>query len=189
IDTSKPEVMCGAVSAGADIINDVAALQLPGALEAAAEMGVPVCLMHMQGRPATMQENPHYDNVMREIIEFLNQRIEMCCAAGLSHDQIVVDPGFGFGKNLSHNLQLLRNLDKFSVLRAPLMVGISRKGMIGQILGARLDQRLPGSLACAVIAAQRGAHIIRVHDVRATVDAIKIVNAVEHNDENRVDAL
>ncbi len=179
IDTSKPEVMAGAVAAGAAMINDVRALQMPGALDAAAKLNVPVCLMHMQGEPATMQDNPHYDNVVREVIEFLESRMRVCEAAGVSPDKLVVDPGFGFGKNLSHNLQLLNNLDTFVALGAPILVGISRKSMVGQVLNVPLERRLAGNLSSAVVAANRGAKIIRVHDVGATVEAIMMVNAIE----------
>ena len=180
IDTSKPEVMAAAVSAGAGIINDVRALRMPGALEAAAAQRVPVCVMHIQGEPATMQDNPSYENVLLEVSEFLGQRIQACVAAGIPADAIIVDPGFGFGKNLSHNLQLLNNLDRFDSLSAPLLVGISRKSMIGQVLEVPMAQRLAGSLAAAVIAATKGAKIIRVHDVGPTVEALKIVSAVQN---------
>jgi dihydropteroate synthase len=179
IDTSKPEVMSGAVAAGAGMINDVRALQMPGALEAAARLNVPICLMHMQGEPVTMQDNPHYDNVVREVIEFLSCRMQACERGGIATDKLLVDPGFGFGKNLSHNLQLLKNLDTFTQLGAPLVVGISRKGMVGQVLDVPLERRLAGSLSAAVIAATKGAKIIRVHDVGATVQAIMMVNAIE----------
>ncbi len=179
IDTSKPEVMSDAVAAGAGMINDVRALQIPGALDAAARLKVPICLMHMQGEPVTMQDNPHYDNVVGEVIEFLRSRIRACEQGGISLDKLVVDPGFGFGKNLSHNLQLLKNLDTFTELGAPILVGISRKGMVGLVLGVPLERRLAGSLSSAVIAATKGAKNIRVHDVGATVQAKMMVNAIE----------
>ncbi|MEM7206679.1 MAG: dihydropteroate synthase [Pseudomonadota bacterium] len=178
IDTSKPEVMRGAVAAGANLINDVRALRMPGALEAAASLEVPVCVMHMQGEPGNMQDNPQYDNVVSDVSAFLAHRIEACVEAGISRDQILVDPGFGFGKNLSHNLQLLQNLDTLLALDAPLLVGMSRKSMIAQVLDVPLEQRLAGSLACAVMAAERGAAVIRVHDVLATVEAIRMYSAV-----------
>ena len=165
------------------MINDVRALREPGALAAASELGAAVCLMHMQGEPRSMQDNPSYSNVVGEVIEFLNARVQACRQAGIEPGRMVVDPGFGFGKNLNHNLQLLRNLAKFEVLGLPLLVGISRKGMIGQILGAKIDQRLAGSVACAVMAAMQGAKIVRVHDVGPTVDAMKLVAALEQTKE------
>lgn len=189
IDTSKPAVMAGAVASGAGIINDVRALCLPGALHMAVSLGVPVCLMHMQGEPGTMQDNPYYDDVTVDVIAFLNERITACVAAGIARDKLLVDPGFGFGKNLSHNLQLLNQLDKFSVLDRPILVGISRKSMVGQVLQVPLGQRLAGSLSAAVIAATKGAKIIRVHDVGATVEAMKIVSAVSGSAESRINTL
>jgi len=189
IDTSKPEVMSGAVAAGAGMINDVRALQMPGALDAVAKLNVPVCLMHMQGEPATMQDDPHYDDVVREVIDFLESRMRACESAGILPDKLVVDPGFGFGKNLSHNLQLLNNLDTFAALGAPILVGISRKSMVGQVLNVPLEGRLAGNLSSAVIAVTRGARIIRVHDVGATVEAIKMVNAIEGAALSRVNTL
>lgn len=179
IDTSKPGVMKQAVTAGAGFINDVLALQHPGALEAAASLEVPVCLMHMQGEPRTMQRNPHYDSVVDDIHAFLEQRMNDCVAAGISEDRIVLDPGFGFGKKLEHNLELLRRLDEFLDLGRPLLIGISRKSMLGKLLDdAPPDRRLPGSLAAAVIAAWQGASIIRAHDVKETVEALRVTEAV-----------
>jgi dihydropteroate synthase len=179
IDTSKPRVMGEAVAAGAGMINDVMALQEPGALEAACDSGVPVCLMHMQGRPRTMQQDPRYDDVVQEVMTFLRQRVEACIAHGIPLERLVLDPGFGFGKQLVHNLQLLANLSRLQDLGLPLLVGISRKSMIGAILGdAPVDERLYGSLAAAVLAAEQGAAIIRVHDVKPTVQALKVVQAV-----------
>ena len=179
IDTSKPEVISGAVAAGAGIVNDVRALQTPGALEAAVSAAVPVCLMHMQGEPATMQDNPSYKDVVIDVMAFLKSRMQACVAAGIPEDRLVIDPGFGFGKNLSHNLQLLQSLDKFGELNVPLLAGISRKSMIGQLLEVPMEARLAGSLSSAVIAAIKGAKILRVHDVGPTVEALKIVAAVQ----------
>jgi len=177
VDTSKPEVMRAAVAAGAQMINDVRALREPGALEAVAELGVPVCLMHMQGEPRSMQHAPHYEDVVAEVRDFLLERAAFCERAGIAPRQIVLDPGLGFGKTLQHNLWLLRNLSSFTNLSYPLLVGMSRKRMIGEVTGAALDQRLAGSLSLAVQAAQSGAHIFRVHDVRATVDALAMLTA------------
>jgi dihydropteroate synthase len=179
IDTSKPGIMRAAVAAGAGMINDVMALQEPGALEAVRDSDVPVCLMHMQGRPRTMQQHPRYDDVVQEVMAFLRQRVEACITHGIPLERLVLDPGFGFGKQLLHNLQLLGNLEQFSTLGLPLLVGISRKSMIGAILGdVPVDERLYGSLAAAVLAADRGAAIIRTHDVGPTVEALKVVEAV-----------
>jgi dihydropteroate synthase len=179
IDTSKPRVMGEAVAAGAGMINDVMALQEPGALEAACDSGAPVCLMHMQGRPRTMQQDPHYDDVVQEVMTFLRRRVETCVATGIPRERLLLDPGFGFGKLLVHNLQLLANLSRFQDLGLPLLVGISRKSMIGAILGdAPVDERLYGSLAAAVLAVEQGAAILRVHDVKPTVEALKVVQAV-----------
>ena len=179
VDTSKAQVMREAVSAGAGLINDVMALREPGALQAAAEAGVPVCLMHMQGEPRTMQHAPCYEHVVTEVKAFLQGRVEACEEAGIPRRQIILDPGFGFGKSLQHNLELLKNLDQFVSLELPLLVGISRKSMIGSLLGERpVEERLYGSLAAAVMAAMKGGTIIRVHDVRATVDALAVVSAV-----------
>ncbi|MCG8027935.1 MAG: dihydropteroate synthase [Candidatus Thiodiazotropha taylori] len=180
VDTSKAEVMREAVSAGAGMINDVMALRDSGALQAAAEAAVPVCLMHMQGEPRTMQCNPHYDDVVEDVKTFLQQRLDACLASGIPQDRLIVDPGFGFGKTLSHNLALLDNLQDLELLGVPVLVGISRKSMIGTLLGDRaVEERLYGSLAAAVMAAMKGSAILRVHDVRATADALKIVSAVQ----------
>ncbi|RRJ83541.1 dihydropteroate synthase [Aestuariirhabdus litorea] len=180
VDTSTPEVMREAVAAGAGLINDVRALQRPGALAMAATLEVPVCLMHMLGEPGTMQVAPHYQDVIAEVSAFLLQRIECCEAAGIDRSRLLVDPGFGFGKTLEHNLQLLRGLDRFARLGVPLLVGMSRKSMVGAVLG-RADpaDRLYGSLAVAVMAAQAGAQILRVHDVKETHDALAMVDAVK----------
>lgn len=179
IDTSKPEVMQAAVSAGADLVNDVRALQEPGALEACVQLSVPVCLMHMQGMPRTMQQNPYYDDVVQDVASFFTERINACNQAGIARGRLILDPGFGFGKTLQHNVDLLRGLDAFAAFGLPLLVGISRKSMIGALLDNRpVEGRLHGSVAAAVIAAMKGANIIRVHDVQATVDAIKLVKAI-----------
>ncbi len=178
VDTSKPAVMRAAVAVGADMINDVYALRRPGAIDAARELGVPVCLMHLQGEPGTMQLAPAYDDVVVEVAEFLLQRVRTCVAAGISQDSLVVDPGFGFGKNLTHNLILLRGLPRLAALGVPVLVGISRKALIGSVTGKPLTDRVHGSVALAVYAALNGAGIVRVHDVGATVDALRVVNAV-----------
>ena len=183
IDTSKPEVMRAAVAAGAGLINDVMALQLPGAVEAAVQLGVPVCLMHMQGEPRTMQSAPTYIDVVGEVIDFLHQRAAACRAAGMAMQQIIVDPGFGFGKRLDHNLTLLQQLPRIHSLGYPVLVGMSRKSMIGQILGHNVAERLSGSLALATMAAWLGANIIRVHDVQQTVDVVKVVMALKQNQQ------
>jgi dihydropteroate synthase len=178
IDTSKPEVMRAAVAAGAGMINDVYALRRPGALEAAAGLNVPICLMHMQGEPRSMQQQPHYQDVLAEVAEFLRSQVARCKAAGISRQRLLLDPGFGFGKSLAHNLHLLKHLDALALDGLPLLVGVSRKSMIGTVLDRPVEQRLSGSLALAALAAWQGARIIRVHDVRESVDAIKMIQAV-----------
>ena len=178
VDTSKPEIIREAARAGAGLINDVRALRLPGALEAAAASGLPVCLMHLRGEPATMQQEPVYADVMAEVHAFLAERIRVCESAGIPHARILVDPGFGFGKTLDHNLTLLRHLDRFTDLAAGVLVGISRKSMIGALLNAPVGERLSGGLAAAVIAVWQGANIIRTHDVRETVQALCVCAAV-----------
>jgi len=178
VDTSKPEVMRAAAAAGAGIINDVYALRRDGALDAAAELKLPVCLMHMQGEPRTMQEAPHYDDVVGEVKRFLADRIFACELAGIEKKRIVVDPGFGFGKTLEHNLALLRGLDQLAALGVPLLAGLSRKGMIGALTGRDVEHRAAGSAAAALIAVQKGAMIVRVHDVAATRDALAVWQAV-----------
>ena len=179
IDTSKSEVMRAAVAAGAGMINDVCALRLDGALDAAAALKVPVCLMHMQGEPRTMQDAPHYDDVVSDVRRFLAERIFACEMSGIEKKRIVADPGFGFGKTLEHNLALLRALDEFSALGVPLLVGLSRKGMIGTLTGRdRHADRVAGSAAAALIAVQKGAAIVRVHDVAATRDALAVWEGV-----------
>jgi dihydropteroate synthase len=179
VDTSRPEVMRAAVATGASMVNDVRALQRPGALEAAAQLGVPVCLMHMQRSPETMQEDPRYQDVVTEVRTFLARRIAACLDVGVRPEHLVVDPGFGFGKTLSHNVELLASLGRLSSLGLPIMVGLSRKSMLGQLTGRAVGNRLPGSLAAAVVAAQRGAAVLRVHDVAATRDVLAILDAVD----------
>ncbi len=178
IDTSKPEVMQAAAAAGAAFINDVRALREPGALEVAASLGIPVCLMHMQGQPRTMQDAPDYDDVVTDVAAFLGERVESCSRAGIARERLVVDPGFGFGKTLRHNLLLLNNLHRLTEFGLPVLVGISRKSMIGAILDRAVDQRLYGSLAAATISLMKGASIIRTHDVAPTVDALRVVTAL-----------
>jgi dihydropteroate synthase len=177
IDTSKAAVMTAAVQAGADMVNDVKALALPGAVEAVSELQVPVCLMHMQGEPRTMQHNPSYVDVVVDIKSFFTQRIDACVAAGIKRHNICLDPGFGFGKTVTQNYQLLDSLPAFSTLDLPMLIGLSRKSMIGAVLTNEVEQRLIGSVSCAVIGAMKGANIIRVHDVAETVEAVKIVTA------------
>jgi dihydropteroate synthase len=178
VDTSRPEVMRAAVAAGAGMINDVRALRAPDALEAAAQLGVPVCLMHMQGSPETMQRAPRYQDVVDEVRAFLAERQRACLDGGIRPEHLVVDPGFGFGKTLSQNVTLLASLGRLSGLGVPIMVGLSRKSMLGQLTGRAVGDRLPGSLAAAVIVAQRGAAVLRVHDVAATRDVLAVLDAV-----------
>ncbi|SFN35066.1 dihydropteroate synthase [Xenorhabdus japonica] len=177
VDTSKAAVMRESAKAGAHIINDIRSLQEPGALDAAAQSGLPICLMHMQGQPRTMQTEPHYEDVLSEVKTFLIQQIERCIMAGIARNNLILDPGFGFGKNLSHNYQLLARLQEFHYLGLPILAGMSRKSMIGQLLDVPPQERATGSVACAVIAAIKGAQIIRVHDVKETVQAMQIVHA------------
>ena len=178
VDTSSPAVMVEAAKAGAGLINDVRALSREGALVAAVATGLPVCLMHMQGQPETMQQTPDYQDVVAEVADFLRQRIRCCVAAGLAADRLLIDPGFGFGKTLPHNLQLLDRLQQLQQLNAPMLVGVSRKSMIGAVLNRPVDERLYGSLAAAVLALTQGAWIVRVHDVAATQDVVAIYQAV-----------
>mgnify|MGYP001764112099 CR=1 FL=1 len=189
IDTSKPEVMRAAVEAGAGMINDVFGLRRDGALDAAAALGVPVVLMHMQGEPRTMQANPEYDDVVGEVHRFLAERIFVAEMAGIPKKRIVVDPGFGFGKDTRHNLQLLAQLQRFTELGVPVLAGLSRKKTIGELTGRDAPrERTAGSVAAHLIAAQRGAMLLRVHDVAATVDALKVWNAVAAVPAPRVEA-
>jgi dihydropteroate synthase len=180
VDTSSPQVMSAAVAAGATMINDVRALQRDGALQVAAGLGVPVCLMHMQGQPETMQSQPSYGDVVSEVLEFLAARADLCLQAGIAPGHIYLDPGFGFGKTVPHNLQLLQALPRLAALGYPVLVGLSRKSMIGELLGREVDQRLPAGLALAVLAVERGAAIVRSHDVGATVDALAMVTALSN---------
>ena len=181
VDTSKARVMTEAVNAGAGMVNDVMALSCDGALQAVAEMApsIAVCLMHMQGKPRSMQENPVYDEVVRDVYDFLLNRATECEKAGIQRNRLVIDPGFGFGKTLAHNIALLKQLNDFKKAGLPLLVGISRKSMLGKLLGdVPPDQRIDASVAAAVLAYERGANILRVHDVKQTVDALKIVSAI-----------
>ncbi|CAI0945485.1 dihydropteroate synthase [Serratia proteamaculans] len=177
VDTSKAGVIRESALAGAHLINDVRSLQEPGALAAAVETGLPVCLMHMQGEPRTMQQAPHYDDLIGNVNAFFQRHIERCNAAGITNQKLLLDPGFGFGKNLAHNYQLLARLSEFHHFGLPLLVGMSRKSMIGQLLNVPPEQRVIGSVACAVIAAMQGAQIVRVHDVKETVEAMRVVEA------------
>ncbi len=178
VDTSKPEVMRAAVAAGAGLINDINALRRDGAMDAAAELRVPVVLTHMQGDPRTMQNAPYYDDVVSEVHRFLAERIFACEMSGIAKKKIIVDPGFGFGKTLEHNLALLRQLARFTDLGVPVLAGLSRKGIIGALTDRAQGERVHGSVAAAMIAARYGAKLLRVHDVAATVDALKVWNAV-----------
>lgn len=178
VDTSSASVIRESASRGASLINDVRALQREGSVAAAAETGLPVCLMHMQGEPDTMQQNPNYSDVVEQVFGFLEARLAVCQAAGIAREQILLDPGFGFGKTLAHNLALLKHLPEFARFGLPLLVGMSRKSMVAQLLGRPVEQRLAGSLALAMLAAERGAAIIRVHDVAETVDVLKVLAAV-----------
>ena len=183
VDTAKPEVMRAAGAAGAAMINDIQALEAPGAMAAAASATAALCLMHMQGTPATMQRQPYYRDVVQEVFDYLSRRVAAALAAGVARERLVVDPGFGFGKTLAHNLLLLRHLDRFVALGVPLLVGISRKSMLGAITGRPVGERLAASVAAAILAAQRGAAILRVHDVAATRDALKVLDAVNMEDK------
>ncbi|WP_145561127.1 dihydropteroate synthase [Yersinia bercovieri] len=177
VDTSKAAVIAESARAGAHLINDIRSLQEPGALEAAAQSGLPVCLMHMQGQPQSMQQSPHYDDLLADINQFFKHHIERCVAAGIAKNKLLLDPGFGFGKNLAHNYQLLARLAELHHFELPLLVGMSRKTMVGQLLNVPPQQLVIGSVACAVIAAMQGAQIVRVHDVKETVEAMRIVEA------------
>ncbi|MDM8570004.1 dihydropteroate synthase, partial [Thiotrichales bacterium HSG1] len=178
VDTSKSTVMCEAIKAGADIINDVMALRGENSLAIVANSKVKVCLMHLQGEPRTMQDNPYYDDVVSEVKAFLSTRVQDCLNAGIDKSRIIIDPGFGFGKTLDHNLTLFQKLVDFTELNYPVLVGISRKSMIGKLLNKPVTERLYGGVALTVLAVKKGVKIIRTHDVAATVDAIKIAQAV-----------
>jgi dihydropteroate synthase len=178
IDTSKAAVMRDAVAAGASMINDVVALQGADSLSTVAQLGVPVCLMHMQGQPRMMQDDPQYADVAQDIVQFLRERVNAAEAAGIRRDHIIVDPGFGFGKNHAHNVELLANLRQLRDLGLPVLVGLSRKSTLGEITDTEVDARMPASVAAATIAVMNGAQIIRAHDVKETVDAVKVAHAV-----------
>ncbi len=180
VDTRRPEVMRAALGAGASMINDIEAFSAPGALEAVAKSNCAVCLMHKQGEPATMQRDPHYDDVVREVKAFLEQRVKATRDAGIAAERVVVDPGFGFGKTVAHNLELLRHLEKFSSLKLPVLAGLSRKSSLAKITGRAVGERLAGSLAMALLALQGGARILRVHDVKETRDVIAVWEAFNH---------
>ncbi len=184
VDTSTPAVIRESAAAGCGLINDVRALQREGALEAAARTQLPVCLMHMQGEPGTMQANPEYQDVVADVSSFLTQRLKACEAAGISRNRVLLDPGFGFGKTVEHNLQLLTALPRLAELGLPILVGLSRKSLIGKLIGRDVDQRLPASLALAVLAVERGASIVRVHDVAETVDALAMITALREVGES-----
>jgi dihydropteroate synthase len=179
LDTSTPEVMSEGARLGAGLINDVRSLSRPGALNAAAASGLPVCLMHMVGEPATMQDDPSYPDIVVAVHEFLQARIASCVAAGISRDRLIIDPGFGFAKTLGHNLTLFNRMEELSSLELPMLVGVSRKSMIGHTLNRPVEQRLAGSLALAALAVSKGACILRVHDVAETVDVVRMIAAVK----------
>jgi dihydropteroate synthase len=181
IDTSKPQVMREAVQAGAGLINDVYALRQPEAVQTVADLNVPVCLMHMQGEPRTMQYNPHYADVINDVREFLQQRVVECVNAGIDKNRLIIDPGFGFGKSVQHNLRLVKHLSEFFSLDLPVLVGFSRKSTIGAILEKPTDDRVIGSISLATIACWLGANIFRVHDVKQTADALKLCTAVKNS--------
>jgi dihydropteroate synthase len=179
VDTSTPAVMRETARLGAGLINDVRALRRDGALDAAAATGLPVCLMHMLGEPGDMQNNPHYQDVTKEVAEFLAERMAQCASAGIAAERIILDPGFGFAKTLQHNLSLFKHMEALHVFGRPLLVGVSRKSMIGQALNRPVDERLYGGLALAALASHKGARILRVHDVAETVDVVRMIAAVD----------
>jgi dihydropteroate synthase len=183
VDTSTPALMTEAAARGAGLINDVRALRRAGAVEAAAASGLPVCLMHMQGEPDVMQDAPCYADVVTEVATFLQERIDACLAAGIPRNRLLVDPGFGFGKSVQHNLDLLAGLPRLQALGLPLLVGLSRKSLIGKLIGRDVHERMPASLALAVLAAERGAVIIRTHDVAETADALAMCAALAQRKE------
>ncbi|MFV8819947.1 dihydropteroate synthase [Haliea sp. E17] len=185
VDTSTPAVIRESAACGAGLVNDVRALQRPGALEAAAASGLPVCLMHMRGEPGNMQLDPQYADVVADVADFLESRAALCAAAGIPREKIVLDPGFGFGKSLQHNLELLRELPRLAALGLPLLVGLSRKSVIGKLIGREVHERLPASLSLAVLAAERGASIIRCHDVAETCDALAMYTALLEQEPRR----
>ncbi|WP_312257502.1 dihydropteroate synthase [Stutzerimonas nitrititolerans] len=179
VDTSTPAVIRESARLGAGLINDVRSLTRDGALDAAADTGLPVCLMHMRGEPGDMQNDPRYENVTEAVFQFLSERMAACAAAGISPERVVLDPGFGFAKTLAHNLSLFKHMESLHELGRPLLVGVSRKSMVGQALGRDVDERLYGSLALAALAVAKGAHILRVHDVAETVDVVRMIAAVQ----------
>ena len=178
VDTSTAAVIRESAAAGAGLINDVRALRRPGALEAAASSGLPVCLMHMQGEPGNMQNNPTYEDVTTEVVDFLRERVAACEAVGISRERLLVDPGFGFAKNMTHNLVLMNEMAALRALELPVLIGVSRKSLFGKVLGREVHERLPGSLAAAVMCVERGAMIVRAHDVKETVDVVRFAHAV-----------
>ncbi|MFD1007799.1 MULTISPECIES: dihydropteroate synthase [Oceanisphaera] len=180
IDTSKATVMLGAVTAGADLINDIRALREPNALQVAAQSGAAICLMHMQGLPRTMQQAPNYDDVTAEVAAFLQQRVQACEQAGISRQRLCLDPGYGFGKQLAHNYELLGKVGQLHQLGLPLLAGMSRKSMLGQLLSREVDQRLAGGLAAHLFALSQGVQILRVHDVREMADAMRVWQYAKH---------
>jgi dihydropteroate synthase len=179
VDTSTPAVIRETARLGAGLINDVRSLRRDGALDAAAATGLPVCLMHMRGEPGDMQANPHYQDLLAEVSEFLLERMQQCVAVGIPRERIILDPGFGFAKNLEHNLSLFKHMEELHALGRPLLVGVSRKSMIGQTLGRPVAERLSGGLALAALAMTKGARILRVHDVAETIDVVRMIAAVE----------
>lgn len=181
VDTSNPELMALAANAGAGLLNDVRALQREGALQAAAKTGLPICLMHMQGEPQTMQQAPEYHNVVNTVQDFLSERVQACEHAGIAKKRLVLDPGFGFGKTVQHNLELIQGLSALQALECPLLVGLSRKRLIGAITGAELNERMPGSIVLALECVLRGATILRVHDVKAHADMLALHAAVNNS--------
>jgi dihydropteroate synthase len=183
VDTSKPGVMRAAVAAGATMINDVRALRAEGALEAAAELQQAVCLMHMQGQPRTMQQDPEYNDVVADVAQFLRERVSECTQAGIAEELLVIDPGFGFGKTPEDNIELLANLRQLQEIGPPLLIGVSRKSTLGMLTGREVDERQPASVAAAVLAVDRGASIVRAHDVAETVDALCVARAVIESDK------
>jgi dihydropteroate synthase len=185
VDTSKPGVMRAAVAAGATMINDVRALRAEGALEAAAELQQAVCLLHMQGQPRTMQQDPQYHDVVADVIQFLRERVSECTQAGIAKELLVIDPGFGFGKTPEDNIELLANLRQLQEIGPPLLIGVSRKSTLGMLTGREVDERQPASVAAAVLAVDRGASIVRAHDVAETVDALRVARAVIESDKRR----
>ncbi|OJH08645.1 MAG: dihydropteroate synthase [Alcanivorax borkumensis] len=178
VDTSTAAVMRASAAAGAGMINDVRSLRRPGAIQAAAASQLPVCLMHMRGEPGNMQDNPRYDDVTAEVVALLRERIGACERAGISRERLLVDPGFGFAKTVQHNLQLMHEMDALQTLALPILIGVSRKSLFGKVLGRDVNERLPGSLAAAVMCVERGASIVRAHDVKETVDVVRFAHAV-----------